>query len=687
MLGWTALALATFACSAEEPAASAGSSPSAQAPEAASVEPAKSRSDRKVQRREQPLPAISGFTLAGQRLSISDYLGKRVALYFFNPKEKDSGPVSEAVARVAQEAADQNFAVVGVSHSADRAAATAHVAEHGLDFPVLDDASGRISRRFGLRSAAMLGVDPEGYVTWAFGQFSTRMPNPADHIEGQIRTALRIPEADEEAPGTRPEAPVFTASIMDGDAGFDFASTRGEAVVLIFFLHTCPHCHEALEFLKGALAKMPEEQRPLLYGVETSRSRDAAIRERLAEDGLDFFPVLRDDGDAQDPIQAYGVFGGVPEIFLIDRDGRIASRTSGWRAADAPLLEMRMAQIAGAPVPMLLAASGFSGSEVCGVCHQAEHQTWQLTQHARAYDTLVKHGSAADPECVGCHVVGFEEAGGFEISPPKTWLEDVGCESCHGRGGPHLSPGFVAENDYAPVCVGCHDTKHSLGFEYATFLPKVSHAANAHILTLPAAERQKILAERGALRSDVLPTNAHYVGSEACRSCHEAEFTTWAAGPHASSLASLEAKGEATNADCLACHTTAYDREGGFPAGAAVAAHPDLARVGCESCHGPGGNHVADASTKLGSIVSLGDKCDSCVILQICGGCHDDANDPGFEFEVMQKIDKIRHGTIEAGTGKPLDGKSASLPHPADPHDTHALLARAFAAHDREAAR
>jgi hypothetical protein len=42
------------------------------------------------------------------------------------------------------------------------------------------------------------------------------------------------------------------------------------------------------------------------------------------------------------------------------------------------------------------------------------------------------------------------------------------------------------------------------------------------------------------------------------------------------------------------------------------------------------------------------------VILQICGGCHDDANDPGFEFEVRDKIEAQRHGTIEPGTGKPV---------------------------------
>ena len=33
------------------------------------------------------------------------------------------------------------------------------------------------------------------------------------------------------------------------------------------------------------------------------------------------------------------------------------------------------------------------------------------------------------------------------------------------------------------------------------------------------------------------------------------------------------------------------------------------------------------------------------MILQICGACHDAANDPGFEFEVEQKIEAQKHGT------------------------------------------
>ena len=341
-------------------------------------------------------------------------------------------------------------------------------------------------------------------------------------------------------------------------------------------------------------------------GIEVT-GRSFEVRREMKDRSLDFFPVLfDDDGSIR---EAYGVFAGVPDIVLIDSEGRIAARMRGWReGVDPPLLRMRVARLSGAPVPMLLRSQGYSGSEVCGVCHEVEHETWSLTTHATAYDTLVKHGEDENEECVSCHVVGYGEPGGFESALTTPYLEDVGCETCHGRGGPHLS-GPRAEG-FESTCLECHDAKHSLGFDYATFLPTVSHAANAHLAQLPLEEKQKLLAERGRPRAALLPTNAERVGSEACQDCHASEYETWAASPHAG------------------------------------------ADVGCESCHGPGGNHVGEDAAKLGSIVSLGDKCDSCAILQVCGSCHDDE---AFEFEIQEKIEAQRHGTIEAGTGKPLE--------------------------------
>ncbi len=610
-------------------------------------------------RQERPLPAFTGVTLDGEPFSVSDLLGRRALLFLFDPDAREAAAAAAAVRRVAAARGSHNFDVVGIALNAGAERTRAFAGEHDLDFRILDDPAAAIAIRIGLRApVAMIGVDAEGYVPFAVMAPPPETPDAAEIVESQLREALRLPPARvalEPTLGVRPEAPAFEAERLEGGERFALESLRGRPIVLIFFLSTCPHCHHALEFLKSELPKLPEEQRPQLIGVSVAGS-PSAVADHMKEEGLDFFPVLLDlDGALR---AKYGVVAGVPDTFVIDATGTIVSRIRGWRDdRDPALLRMRLARIAKQPVPLLLHSTGYSGSEACGVCHEKEHDTWSLSSHAQAFDTLVRHGADANPECVGCHVVGFGKPGGYTISPRTPDFENVGCETCHGRGGPHLSPGFVTAGHYEPVCVACHDQKHSLGFEYASFLPRISHAANAALAELPLEKRRALLAGRAGPRSGLLPTNADYVGSDACRSCHEKEFATWVASPHGNSFASLEAKGEANNPTCQRCHVTAQGLPGGFPAQAsdataksseAPAEYADLARVGCESCHGPGGAHVGENAPKIGTIVSLGDKCDSCVILQICGGCHDQDNDPGFEFAVQGKIEKQKHGTIEA---------------------------------------
>jgi len=620
--------------------------------------------------RKRPLPAFGGYTLDGQRFAIRDLLGRRALLFFFNPEVDAANAAGEAVAGLMGERGDHNFRVVGIALGTDVETARTYAEHHGFDFPIVDDAGGEISGALRLRQPLLfVGVDPAGDIAFSMPGDFPGIPDPAAAIEANLRESLRLPASGAvEDAASRPLAPQFSADRMNESEPFDLAAERGRPVVVIFFLDTCPHCHDALNFLKEALAEIPEAKRPKLVGVSV-RNRPHSVENALKEADLDFFDVVFDpDYAIRD---AYGVVAGVPDTFVIDGEGRITKRFRGWsEGRDPALMRMWLAKLSGQPVPMLLHSTGFSGSDVCGVCHESEHDTWQLTSHASAYNTLVRHGADQNDECVSCHVVGWEQPGGYEPGPFGRHLEDVGCESCHGRGGPHLSPNFVAAGNYAAVCRTCHDSKHSLGFDYATFVPRVSHAANAHLLQLPPKERAALIAERGGARTELLPSRAAYVGSEACRGCHAAEFETWSQGAHAQAIKSLEKGGEAANAECLACHTTAFGRDGGFPKAAVAAEHVDLARVGCESCHGPGGDHVGADAVRVGTILSLGDKCDSCVILQICGSCHDDTNDPGFEFEVEAKIAAQRHGSFE-----PAASRQPSASRATDAE----LLAHAFA--------
>jgi peroxiredoxin len=364
---------------------------------------------------ERPLPAFRGVTLDGNRVSSTSLLGRRLLLFFFNPDVPEASVAAGALAAVSNLAAKHNFDVVGIGTAASRPQLEAFVEEQGLDFQVIDDSRGEIVRRVRIREpVTMLGVDPEGYVVFALAGIPLDVPDPGGLVESSLRAALRLPVLGNSlAPvlGEKPLAPDFSAERLQGGAPFESKSLRGRPAVLIFFLHVCPHCHHALRALKKELAALPAEHRPALIGISAS-NRAYAVRQILSDEGLDFFPVLL---DADTKIRsAYGAVETVPDIFLIDAEGRVVARVQGWdEERDPPLMRMRLAQLAGQAIPMLLHHSGYSGNAFCGVCHQAEYATWQLTPHSLAFDTLVRHGAERDSECVSCHVVGWQQPGGY----------------------------------------------------------------------------------------------------------------------------------------------------------------------------------------------------------------------------------------------------------------------------------
>jgi peroxiredoxin len=599
---------------------------------------------------ERPVPAFEGTTTTGRKVAMRDLLGRRLVLFFFNPEVSPAAEVGRAVQQVAGFAQDHNFSVLGVGIGSSPSQITRFVQEQEYAFPVIDDSNGVITQQLRLQvPIALIGVDAEGYVNFGLANFPPGNASEASALE-QLQEALRLDSDGASTDGglyAWPTAPELDVVSMDSGERLTIASLRGRAAIVIFFLHTCPHCHHALEAIEKLLAGLPEDKRPELVAVSVQNA-PASIRNALKQKNLDFFtPYLDPTGGATD---RWGVTGGVPVVLVVDPEGRIRHRSQGWNEQrDAGMLRMRVAAAVGARVPMLLDANGYTGNDACGVCHEQEYATWHFTQHATAFNTLVAHAADRRKDCIGCHVVGYEQPGGYDFQRRQPHLENVGCESCHGRGGPHLSPGFVPRNDqgtqdYAQVCGTCHNATHSLGFEYARFHERVSHE---RIAAMTDSERADLV-QGGGPQRDLLPTTAKYVGSQACQSCHVKEFETWSASPHGRAVASLEEQGKAGEAECLACHTTAYGKPGGFPTSESVGTHPDLARVGCESCHGPGGDHVEPTAKRVGTILSLGDKCDSCVILKVCGTCHDDANDPDFEFEVEQRIDAQRHGTIES---------------------------------------
>jgi hypothetical protein len=120
----------------------------------------------------------------------------------------------------------------------------------------------------------------------------------------------------------------------------------------------------------------------------------------------------------------------------------------------------------------------YVGTAKCEACHIYEHTMWSSQRHAQAFATLQKVGSDADPECVVCHVVGFEREGGFTVPEKTPHLENVACEVCHGPGSEHIrSGGHVPTSEPKIACLQCHTPEHSGGYagHEAEYRKKIEH--------------------------------------------------------------------------------------------------------------------------------------------------------------------------------------------------------------------
>ncbi len=125
---------------------------------------------------------------------------------------------------------------------------------------------------------------------------------------------------------------------------------------------------------------------------------------------------------------------------------------------------------------------------------------------------------------------------------------------------------------------------------------------------------------------DWLPTPAsegqpRYVGSETCGGCHAEELAWWRTTMHGNAYQTLVDGHKEYNLSCVGCHVTGYNR----PGGSTVSHTGPLQNVGCETCHGPGSQHVASPT---GATVNVHREVDE----GTCLGCHTPEHSDRFVF-------------------------------------------------------
>ena len=139
---------------------------------------------------------------------------------------------------------------------------------------------------------------------------------------------------------------------------------------------------------------------------------------------------------------------------------------------------------------------------------------------------------------------------------------------------------------------------------------------------------------------DPTRTGGSYVGAAACMSCHPAESAQWRTTAHATAFRTLLDRHRNYQPRCVVCHVVGFGTPTGYRLGAA---DERLANVQCETCHGPGGAHIA--SPAKGNIQGK-------VPEPVCLSCHDEEHSDSFVYGELLPL-------VSHSSGTPM----ATLPH------------------------
>lgn len=318
----------------------------------------------------------------------------------------------------------------------------------------------------------------------------------------------------------------------------------------------------------------------------------------------------------------------------------------------------------------------FIGEKSCRSCHHQQgngdqFNSWRLSKHAQAYNSLFKPEAkeiaelsginilpSISPICLGCHTTAYN-VDDWEKDLSFNLEDGIQCEQCHGAGSEYsnlktmqnrkdaIENGLVIPTERD--CMVCHIEKNShisvlnsKPFNFSEALNKIRHDGKGGDLN------------EGKFSLAFIPDSLHFVGALVCKDCHNIKdtnpvFSKWSISDHATSYVNLSTELARKIADengvnespqkslyCLKCHSTGFgvshkNYDEGFD---------PLMGVQCESCHGPGSMHVKNAkliTTGKKEALSLAN-----VDQKRCEQCHK----PGIHgksFDYSEMVNKVNH--------------------------------------------
>jgi len=284
---------------------------------------------------DSPAPDFELPSLAGKRVSLTEYRGQRVLLVFFNPTCGYCVQMAPDLAQLPV-SGRAGAPIPLVITTGDLEANRRLVREHQIRCPVLLQTQNEVGGRYRVQGT------PQGYLIDEQGRIASETAVGAQAVlalalapsvatgravaDGSARTGAgdktyrgNLPltaskiRRDGLTAGTR--APDFRLPRLDGGQ-LSLADLRGRKVLLVFSDPDCGPCN----YLAPKLEEL-HRSRPDLTILMVSRGKPEANSKKVAEHGLTFPVVLQKQWEVS---RDYAMFA-TPAGYLVDANGILAS--------------------------------------------------------------------------------------------------------------------------------------------------------------------------------------------------------------------------------------------------------------------------------------------------------------------------------------------------------------------------
>uniref|UniRef100_A0A7C4QQ42 Redoxin domain-containing protein n=1 Tax=Schlesneria paludicola TaxID=360056 RepID=A0A7C4QQ42_9PLAN len=321
---------------AAEPSKSAGSKPAPESPRISTIYTGDQLD-------------ISGPTLDGRSFNLREQRGKPVLVAFWSswcPHCIDETP---ELLRLYRKYHDLGLEIVGVNGDISTASAREFVAKNQIPWPQIhftaDGERGRgnpLARRYNVRGyPAMFLLDGEGKVTGvhlrgneletAIAQALGVRPTPpevAQKDRAELAATLFRPQNVPQEKNFSIEVgdrPHIVGPTLDGST-FDLSQYRGQPVLVAFWATWCPHCKREMPVIKEVYERY-RDQGLVVVGVSADRKK-ADLETYLAANPVPWPNIFFDDHGLRgfnNPLVYWHGVRGVPALFLVDREGKVAA--------------------------------------------------------------------------------------------------------------------------------------------------------------------------------------------------------------------------------------------------------------------------------------------------------------------------------------------------------------------------